>query len=357
MRSFWPLLLLLALGVGLGQRLVLPEGAVAGGPLTLSGEGLPDGRYPLALEGPGGTRVEEVEVQGGRFALPLTLEAPGEYRVRLNLPSGALEGRFLLLAPTPPELTPEGLKLPWGLLPLPQGPWVGPLVEGERVYVAQGLLVVEAGLKEEAVRYHFAPAKVLALRPGPEALLEGERVLPIPFPPVPFQGKEEDLKALRPLLLALNPPRPWPYFAYWALPPETLSEEDLAAYGQDLRARGHRPELPFGQEGVLRMAEAARALLGEDPARAKALTLALLRYTPLFPGSEAFFREMAEALEAQGEVATALRLREALALSAPWRPPDLGFLAPAFFVLGTAYLALFLYLFLFYLPAQLKDLT
>ena len=356
MRSFWPLLLLLALGVGLGQRLVLPEGAVAGGPLTLSGEGLPDGRYPLALEGPGGTRVEEVEVQGGRFALPLTLEAPGEYRVRLNLPSGALEGRFLLLAPTPPELTPEGLKLPWGLLPLPQGPWVGPLVEGERVYVAQGLLVVEAGLKEEAVRYHFAPAKVLALRPGPEALLEGERVLPIPFPPVPFQGKEEDLKALRPLLLALNPPRPWPYFAYWALPPETLSEEDLAAYGQDLRARGHRPELPFGQEGVLRMAEAARALLGEDPARAKALTLALLRYTPLFPGSEAFFREMAEALEAQGEVATALRLREALALSAPWRPPDLGFLAPAFFVLGTAYLALFLYLFLFYLPAQLKDL-
>ena len=356
MRSFWPLLLLLALGVGLGQRLVLPEGAVAGGPLTLSGEGLPDGRYPLALEGPGGTRVEEVEVQGGRFALPLTLEAPGEYRVRLNLPSGALEGRFLLLAPTPPELTPEGLKLPWGLLPLPPGPWVGPLVEGERVYVAQGLLVVEAGLKEEAVRYHFAPAKVLALRPGPEALLEGERVLPIPFPPVPFQGKEEDLKALRPLLLALNPPRPWPYFAYWALPPETLSEEDLAAYGQDLRARGHRPELPFGQEGVLRMAEAARALLGEDPARAKALTLALLRYTPLFPGSEAFFREMAEALEAQGEVATALRLREALALSAPWRPPDLGFLAPAFFVLGTAYLALFLYLFLFYLPAQLKDL-
>ena len=291
-----------------------------------------------------------------RIALPLTLEAPGEYRVRLNLPSGALEGRFLLLAPTPPELTPEGLKLPWGLLPLPQGPWVGPLVEGDRVYVAQGLLVVEAGLKEEAVRYHFAPAKVLALRPGPEALLEGERVLPIPFPPVPFQGKEEDLKALRPLLLALNPPRPWPYFAYWALPPETLSEEDLAAYGQDLRARGHRPELPFGQEGVLRMAEAARALLGEDPARAKALTLALLRYTPLFPGSEAFFQEMAEALEAQGEVATALRLREALALSAPWRPPDLGFLAPAFFVLGTAYLALFLYLFLFYLPAQLKDL-
>ena len=54
MRSFWPLLLLLALGVGLGQRLVLPEGAVAGGPLTLSGEGLPDGRYPLALDRPGG---------------------------------------------------------------------------------------------------------------------------------------------------------------------------------------------------------------------------------------------------------------------------------------------------------------
>lgn len=76
--------------------------------------------------------------------------------------------------------------------------------------MAQGLLVVEAGLKEEAVRYHFAPAKVLALRPGPEALLEGERVLPIPFPPVPFQGKEEDLKALRPLLLALNPPGPGP---------------------------------------------------------------------------------------------------------------------------------------------------
>lgn len=351
----WIALAFLGLGA-LGQSLLLPETARVGEPLFLEGKDLPPGRFPLEVAGPKGTQALEVESRGGGFRLPFTPEAPGEYRVRLALPSGVVEGRFTALAPQAPELTPEGLRLPWGLLPLPPGAWLGPLVEGERAFVAQGLLVAEASLKGPGVRFHFAPRRVLALRPGPEALLAGDLVLPIPFPPLPFEGTEEDLRGLRPLLEALKPPKPWPYFAYWALEPKALSEEDLRAYGQDLLARGHRPELLFGQEGVRRMAEAARALAQENPAQALSLTEALLRYTPLFPGSLAFFQERAEALDAQGRPAQALALRERARYLRAWLPPDLGPLPEGLYALGLAYLFLMAYLFLYYLPAQLRDL-
>jgi len=351
----WIALAFLGLGA-LGQSLLLPETARVGEPLFLEGKDLPAGRFPLEVEGPKGTQALEVESRGGGFRLPFTPEAPGEYRVRLALPSGAVEGRFTALAPQAPELTPEGLRLPWGLLPLPPGAWLGPLVERERAFVAQGLLVVEASLTGPGARFHFAPRKVVALRPGPEALLAGDLVLPLPFPPLPFEGTEEDLRGLRPLLEALRPPKPWPYFAYWALEPGALGEEDLRAYGQDLLARGHRPELFFGQEGVRRMAEAARALAQENPAQALRLTEALLRYTPLFPGSLAFFQERAEALEAQGRPAQALALREAARYLRAWLPPDLGPLPEGLYALGLAYLLLMAYLFLYYLPAQLRDL-
>ena len=344
------------LGLALGQSLLLPERVQVGEAFFLEGKDLPQGRFPLEVVGPKGARSLEVESQEGRFRLPLTLEAPGEYRVRLSLPSGAVEGRLTALAPEAPALTPEGLRLPWGLLPLPPGAWLGPLVEGERVFVAQGLLVVEASLKGPGARFHFAPKRVVALRPGPEALLPGDWVLPLPFPSLPFEGTQEELEALLPLLHALNPPKPWPYFAYWALEPGALTAEDLRAYGQDLLARGHRPELLFAQEGVRRMAEAARALAQEDPAQAQRLTEALLAYTPLFPGSLAFFRERAEALEAQGMPAQALRLREAEKILRAWLPPDLGFLPQLLYALGLAYLFLMAYLFFYYLPAQLRDL-
>ena len=221
--------------------------------------------------------------------------------------------------------------------------------------MAQGLLVVEASLKEPGARFHFAPKRVEALRPGPEAVM-GDWVLPIPFPPLPFEGSEEDLRALKPLLAALNPPKPWPYYAYWTQDPKNFTEEDLLAYGQDLLQRSHRPELFHGQEGVVRMAQAARALAKEDPAQAQRLTEALLAYTPLFPGSLAFFQERAEALKAQGEPAKALRLEEAAKRLRTWLPPDLGFLPQATYALGLAYLALILYLFVYYLPAQMRDL-
>jgi hypothetical protein len=344
------------LGLALGQSLLLPERVQVGEAFFLEGKDLPQGRFPLEVVGPKGARSLEVESQEGRFRLPLTLEAPGEYRVRLSLPSGAVEGRLTALAPEAPALTPEGLRLPWGLLPLPPGAWLGPLVEGERVFVAQGLLVVEASLKGPGARFHFAPKRVEALRPGPEALLPGDWVLPLPFPSLPFEGTQEELEALLPLLHALNPPKPWPYFAYWALEPGALTAEDLRAYGQDLLARGHRPELLFAQEGVRRMAEAARALAQEDPAQAQRLTEALLAYTPLFPGSLAFFRERAEALEAQGMPAQALRLREAEKILRAWLPPELGFLPQLLYALGLAYLFLMAYLFFYYLPAQLRDL-
>ncbi|WP_117237107.1 hypothetical protein [Thermus sediminis] len=344
------------LGLAMGQSILLPERVQVGQTFFVEGRGLPEGRFPLEVVGPEGALTLEAESQGGEFRLPLTLEAPGEYRVRLSLPSGALERRLAVLAAQAPELLPEGLGLPWGVLPLPPGNWLGPLLQGERVFVAQGLLVVEANLAEPGARYHFAPRRVVALRPGPEALLAGDWVLPLPFPPLPFEGTEEDLRELLPLLEALNPPRPWPYYAYWTLDPLTLTEADLTAYGQDLLLRGHRPELLFAQEGVARMAEAARQLAQENPAQAQRLTEALLAHTPLFPGSLAFFRERAEALEAQGEAAKALRLREAKRLLRTWLPPELGFLPQVLYALALAYLALLLYLFLYYLPAQLRDL-
>ncbi|WP_234554326.1 hypothetical protein [Thermus caliditerrae] len=348
---------LLALGLPvLGQSLVVPKEVQAGRPVVLEGRDLPEGRFPLVLEGPEGQETLEVEAQKGRFQLELHPKAPGEYRIRLSLPSGALEARLTALAPTTAELTQEGLKLPWGLLPLPPGDWLGPLVQGDKVYVAQGLLVVETRLKGEAVSFHFAPARLLALRPGPEALLQGDWVLPIPFPPLPFEGHGEDLKALGTLLQALNPPKPWPYFAYWTQDPASLTPEDLEAYGQDLLARGHRPELFFGQPEVARMAEVSRSLRQKDPEKALLLAQALLRYTPLFPGSLAFFKETAQYLEAQGHPAQALRFQEAEKLLRTWLPPRLSLLSPALGTLGLAYLALMLYLFLFYLPAQLKDL-
>ncbi|GGM94695.1 hypothetical protein GCM10007092_05000 [Thermus composti] len=351
------LMVLLALASwALAQTLRLPERAPAGEPLVLEGENLPQGRFPLLLEGPHGTETLEVEVREGRFSLTLTPKDPGHYRLVLSLPSGPLEARFQVLPPEPPSLTPDGLRLPWGLVPLPPGDWLGPLVEGNRVYVAQGLLVVEAGLEGEGLRFHFAPARIKELRPGPEALLETGRTLALPFPPLPFEGKEEDLASLKPLLDFFQPPRPWPYFAYWALDPKDLTPEDLAAYRESLRGRGHRPELFHGQEGVVRMAEAARALLREDPERARALAETLLAATPLFPNSLEFFHEVAEALEAQGHPEEALRYREALGWLKAWLPPALPEGRLALGTLAVAYLALLLYLFLLYLPAQLRDL-
>jgi len=348
---------LLALGLPvLGQSLVVPKEVQAGRSMVLEGRDLPEGRFPMVLEGPEGQETLEVEAQKGRFQLELHPKVPGEYRIRLSLPAGALEARFIALAPATPELTREGLKLPWGLLPLPPGGWLGPLVQGDKVYVAQGLLVVETSAKEKTFSFHFAPARILALRPGPEALLEGDWVLPIPFPRVPFEGKEEDLKVLGSLLEALNPPKPWPYYAYWTLDPTTLTPEDLEAYGQDLLARGHRPELFFGQPGVARMAEASRLLQEKDPEKALLLAKALLRYTPLFPGSLAFFQVTAQYLEAQGHPAQALTFFEAGKILRTWLPPRLSLLPMALWTLGLAYLGLMLYLLLYYLPAQLKDL-
>ncbi|TBH21012.1 hypothetical protein [Thermus thermamylovorans] len=340
----------------LGQSLSLPERAQVGETLVLEGRDLPQGRFPLRLEAPDGVETLEVETREGSFRLEYAPRVPGEHRLRLSLPSGVLEGRFLALGPAAPELTPEGLRLPWGLLPLPEGPWAGPLVQGERVYVAQGLLVLEAHLGQEGVGFHFAPAPVLALRPGPEALLQGDWTLPIPFPPLPFEGEAEDLEALGRLLKALAPPKPWPYFAYWTQDPAALTPQDLEAYGQDLRARHHRPELLFGLPGVTRMAEASRALRATDGESALRLAETLLRHTPLFPDSLAFFRETAEFLEAQGQPARALRFREAEKALRTWLPPELSPLIPALWTLGLAYLGLMLYLFLFYLPGQLRDL-
>uniref|UniRef100_A0A7C2C3Z8 Protein translocase subunit SecD n=1 Tax=Thermus islandicus TaxID=540988 RepID=A0A7C2C3Z8_9DEIN len=68
----------------------------------------------MEVEGPKGTQALEVESRGGGFRLPFTPEAPGEYRVRLALPSGAVEGRF-----TAQEAKDLALLIRAGALPVP----------------------------------------------------------------------------------------------------------------------------------------------------------------------------------------------------------------------------------------------
>lgn len=356
MRLLYVLLLFASFTSALAQTLLLPKEARVGEEVLLEGRDLPPGEYPLVVEGPQGLEAT-VQVQEGGFRLPFTPKEPGAYRVRLLLPGGALEGSFLAVAPeaAPPRLTEEGLV--WGSLrlSLPQAEWKGPVLQGDRVLLAAASLVLEVFPTGE-VRHHFAPAPVQALRPG-EVVLKGDRVLPLPFPFLPFEGGPEDLEALKGLLQALNPPRPWPYWAYWTQDPLDLSEEDLRAYGEDLYRRGHRPELFFSQAPVRAWAEAARAHLRDRPEAAFRLAEALLRYTPLFPGASGFFEEVAQALEAQGRPELALSVRERARVVATWGLPDLeGLLFPVQ-VLLLGYGALFLYLLLAYLPAQRAHLA
>ncbi|MGQ9511103.1 MAG: hypothetical protein ACUVS9_04285 [Thermaceae bacterium] len=350
-------LILLFQTLALAQTLLLPREAKVGQEVLLEGQGLPEGEYPLVVEGPKGLETT-VQVQEGGFRLPFTPEEAGEYRVRLLLPTGLLEGSFTAQADSPspePQLTEEGLVYGELRLPLPQAEWKGPVKWGDKLLLAAESLVLEV-LPTGEVRYHFAPGPVRALRPG-EVVVEGERVLPLPFPFLPFEGSEEDLKALRPLLQALTPPKPWPYWAYWTLDPLTLTEEDLKAYGEDLYRRGHRPELFYSQKPILDWKEAALAHLKENPEAAARLIQALLRYTPLFPGSLAFFEEAAQALEAQGQTDLALSIRERLEVVKTWGLPDLEGLSFWIKVLLLGYGILFLYLFLGYFPSQRRNLA
>lgn len=356
MRPFLASFFLLA--SAFAQTLLLPQEAEVGKEVLLEGKDLPTGEYPLVVEGPKGLQTT-VRVQDGSFRLPFTPEAPGLYRVRFLLPSGALEGSFTAVqaggAPLEPQLTEEGLSYGGLRLSLPKAGWKGPVLWEGRVLLAAESLVLEV-LPTGEVHYHFAPGPVQALRPG-EAVLKGDRVLPIPFPFLPFSGEEKDLEALKPLLLALNPPRPWPYWAYWTQDPLTLSEEDLRAYGEDLYRRGHRPELFYSQKPIQAWKEAVLAHLKDQPEAAIRLTEALLRYTPLFPGSLAFFRKVAQALEAQGHPDLALSIRERAKVVGTWGLPNLEGLLFWVKVLLLSYAALFLYLFLAYLPAQRAHLT
>ncbi|MER3451350.1 MAG: hypothetical protein C4300_04125 [Thermus sp.] len=352
------LLLLLAFyALGFAQTLLLPKEAQVGQEVFLEGKGLPAGEYPLVVEGPKGLQTT-VRTQEGGFRIPFTPEAPGSYRVRLLLPVGALEGRFDVVQPGPPpepQLTEEGLVYRGLHLSLPKAEWKGPVLWGDKVLLAAGSLVLEV-LPTGEVRYHFAPGPVQALRPG-EVVLPGDRVLPIPLPFIPFSGEEKDLEALKPLLMALNPPRPWPYWAYWTQDPLDLSEEDLKAYGEDLYRRGHRPELFFSQKPIQAWKEAALTHLKDRPEAAIRLTEALLRYPPLFPGSLTFFKTVARTLEAQGRPDLALSIRERTKMVKTWGLPSLEGLLFWTKVLFLSYGVLFLYLFLAYLPAQKAHLA
>lgn len=173
------------LGAASAQTLQVPEKAQVGEAVVLEGRDLPPGRFPLRLEAPDGVETLEVAVEEGAFRLEYAPRVPGEHRLRLSLPSGVVEGRFLALSPVAPELTPEGLQLPWGLLPLPEGPWAGPLVQGERVYVAQGLLVLEAHLGQEGWGSTSPPPRSWPCAPGRRPSCRGTGPCPSPSLPCP----------------------------------------------------------------------------------------------------------------------------------------------------------------------------
>ena len=334
------------LGLAWGQSLEVPPQAELGAEVGVRGVDLPPGAYALEVTAPdGGERVYTVDASSGRFRLPFTPEETGPYRFRLRLDGRFLEA-VLKAVPPPPRLTEEGLWLaPGRTLPLPEpGRWLGPVVEGDRVYLARGLLVLEVDRKSGAVLRRYPPEPVTRLLPGPELVLESGRRLGLDgLAREPFAAPWSELKALAALEAALGPyqgPRPyWSYLAAGVPDPKALP--DLAA---DLLRRGHRPELAWGRDAPFGpWLEAARRARRQGLAAAQAWSDFFFDALPGAPGVAAYLAEQAGWLRAQGRPEAAARLAEGLGWVAHYQR---RFLKPllaglfAFFLL--AYLALFL---------------
>jgi len=292
---------------------VNPAG-MPGEPQIVTGEGLPPGVYALEVELPGGEeRVFTVEAPDGSFRFPFVPEKPGIYFFRLALDGRKLEA--LLEVPLPkPHLTESGLWVNYAhTVPLPEPDrWLGPVVWGRKAYVARALLVLEVDRITGAVVRHYPPHRVRALETGEKGvwveLEDGRRLTLDAFKTLPFEAPWTDLKELAALETALGPyagERPyWSYLAQKSQDPKALS-----AMGPDLLRRGHRVELAWGRDHPFGyLIEAARFGREEGLEAALLRTRFLFDYVPLFPGSEAFFREAADWLSAQGEANEAARL-------------------------------------------------
>jgi len=324
--------ILLWLSLALGQVIVVPEGGRVGEPLELLFN-LPPGTYDLGIESPEGeVRVETLEAEGGALRYRFVPEAAGTYRFFLEL-EGEPYVAELPVAPFVPRLDGEGLWLsPAFLLTLPEPErWLGPLVEGERVYVARELLVLEVDPAERSVRRHYPPNLVEALLPGPRVrLVDGRELDLAELGGLPFEAPWETLAGLRALEEALGPYEG--YRPYWSLLAEKPRDpEALTRVGRDLLLRGHRVELSWADHPFGYLVAAARE---GDLAAARFL----LDYAPGVPGSEALFREVARGL---GDEAEAVRFAQAAEWVRHYRRLGLGriALAVALFFLA-AYLAL-----------------
>ena len=296
----------------LAANLAVPPEAEPGKPVEIVGEGLPPGTYFLEVQPPEGEEeVYNVEAREGRFRFLFTPKEGGEYRLRMWVDGEPLEAVLRVLLPNP-RLTDVGLWLGPGLeikLPDPAS-WMGPVEQGFKVYVARPLLVLEVNRFTGKMVRHYPPHRVTKLLPGPELVLEDGRRLGLEeIRTLPFEAPWTELASLAKLERSLGDydgDRP-----YWSLWAERRSDpEALSMMGQDLLARGHRPELAWGEDYPFRyLVDAAKKARGESLEESLALTRFLFDFTPLFPGSEAFFSEAARWLWAQDRLLEAERLR------------------------------------------------
>ena len=328
------------MGIAAAQVLTVPSEGRVGEPLVIQGEALVPGAYPVEVEGPGGLVVETVEALDGRFEWRYVPEAPGTYTVRLYHAPEPLE-RTVRVAAVQPALTPEGLRVGEVVLPLPEpGAWIGPVVANDRVYVARGLALIEVDPEAAGrVAVYYPPAEVEALEVagGLEVVLRDGRRMTLEelLRPWPFAGEWRSLEGLAALrahwaalgrggTLPSSPTGAKPFWVYFAEDPEGLTPADLEAWGRDLLRRGHRVELPWGEEArpwFMAWVTQARQARDEGLEASRAWSDALLAYAPLFPGSVAFFQEQAAWFAVQGRPDLEVRYAEAVAALRAFAPP------------------------------------
>ncbi len=364
-------ILIVTLGLALAQSLVVPTQVRAGTAVPIRAEGLEPGAYPIDIEGPGGIQVVTLVTTENGGILDWVPEEPGEYLLRLYLSAEkTLNTRLQVMAP-PPQVNLEegGIRIGERFWPLPEANWLDPLVTTDAVLLAarKGPLVLRYPLGEGQVSAYYPRRPLAGLLAGPVVVFAdgGQERLEEMRRDQPYQGGWVSLDALKKInefwkknyggRLPAEPDGYRPYWVYWSFDPAELTAADLEAWGRDLLARGHHPELVWG-EGARYWTDAWQAAALQQ--ESDGLTWALLKYAPLHPDSREFFEARAAALERSGRDAEALRLRAAFAQTASFRPLVTASGARnAFWSLLLAYVALFLILYVRYLPAQRRGLA